>query len=466
MTDKAKPGWAWTQSLLLGLAVFVVYEANGREYANGDTFPAKLLPIAILRGEGPFLDRFRQHLAGPATGAPLPYWLAERRGHLMSTYPVGTALLAVPFYLPQVLYLDWRHPGWEATTDSLARYSTRMAKNAAAGIGALTTVALFHLLRRLGLVRVALPAACGVALGSNLWMDSQTLWQHVPAALALTLSLALLVPAPVSRLQLCLAGLTTAALVCFRLQDALLAVVIFLWVLRHQPQGLPWFLPFPVLLGAALVGYNYWFFGTPMGGYGVMEGGAEYFSLRPIVLLRGVAGNLWSPRRSLFVYCPWVALALATLPAVVHRLRSWSLVCWLLWALIPYLLLYSANTGWWGGHYFGPRYFTDVLPLLTILLAVGLSWSWARCRPAFLAFVVSLAFAAGAQYIGAFYYPSSWESSPVNIDDTVEQGNSKRAWDWRDNELTRCLREGPFRRRHPDAPYWLTGFAESPPPPP
>jgi hypothetical protein len=470
--------------------VFVVYKANGREIGGGDTLPARMLPIAILRGDGPFLDRFRQHLVGPVTGGPdvesglrigvyhkdpgtdsvLPYWLAFRGGHLVSTYPVGAALLAVPFYLPQVLYLDWRHPGWDTNTASLARYSSRMAKNAAAGLGALTVVALFHLLRRLGLARVALPTACGVALGSNLWQDSQSLWQQVPVALALTLSLALLVPAPVSRPRLFLAGLTTAALVWCRPgpQDVLLAGVIFLWVAWHQPRGLAWFLPAPALLAGALLGYNLWLFGTAGGGYSSGLG-PDYFTYNPRGVLKGLAGQLVSPRRGLFVYCPWVALALAVLPAAAPRLRPGSLVCWLLGALLLYPLPIFALRHWWCGAFFGPRFFTDAIPLFTIVLALGLSWSLARCPPVFLVFALALAFSANVQFLGAFYYPSSWATTPVNIDDLTPaayQVNAKRVWDWRDNELTRCVREGPYLQRSPDAPYWLTGFAEGPRPRP
>jgi hypothetical protein len=46
-------------------------------------------------------------------------------------------------------------------------------------------------------------------------------------------------------------------------------------------------------------------------------------------------------------------------------------------------------------------------------------------------------FSFGVQLIGAFCYPSSWEKSPVDVD-----LHHERLWDWRDNELTRCLAEG------------------------
>jgi hypothetical protein len=338
-----------------------------------------------------------------------------------------------------------------------------VAKNTAAALGALTAVAIMQLLLRLGLGRLALPTALSTAVASNIWVDSQTLWQHVPAALALTLTLLWLAQEPVSRLRLFLAGLSSAVLVCIRPQDLLLAATIFFWVTRYHFREVLWFLPMPILLGGVLIGYNYWYFGMLTGGYGNMESGQDH-SLRVNALVAGAAGNLFSPRRSLFVYCPWTAVALATIPAIARELGRRSIICWLLVALVPYLFMYSSNRAWWGGSYFGPRYFTDVMPLFAILLGFGLNWSWKRCPPIFVAFVVTLVLATEVQLIGAFYYPSTWESSPVVMDELYDPEVCKlaapRAWDWHDNELSRCLAERATNRE--GCEWWLIGFAEEP----
>jgi hypothetical protein len=151
----------------------------------------------------------------------------------------------------------------------------------------------------------------------------------------------------------------------------------------------------------------------------------------------GAAGTLFSPSRGLFVFTPWVAVALLCIPAIARNLKPWPLVCWLLWAIVPYSVLLSMYSVWWAGHTFGPRYWTDVIPLFAVLLGFGLDWSRTRCRPIFAAFVATMFFSFGVQLIGAFCYPSSWEKSPVDVD-----LHHERLWDWRDNELTRCLAEG------------------------
>jgi len=160
-------------------------------------------------------------------------------------------------------------------------------------------------------------------------------------------------------------------------------------------------------------------------------------------LFDGLSGTLWSPNRGLFIFCPWTVLALAVVPiAVGRRLEGSSIVRWLLWALVPFLFMLSKYGVWYGGHSFGPRYWTEVIPLLGVLLAYALAWSWARRRAVFVAFAVTIVFSFGIQVIGAFYYPSSWNSQPTEIDQ--DQG---RLWDWRDTELRRCLSEGPYLKR-------------------
>jgi hypothetical protein len=148
------------------------------------------------------------------------------------------------------------------------------------------------------------------------------------------------------------------------------------------------------------------------------------------------AGTLVSPSRGLFLFTPWAALALATLPAQREKLRRWPLVGVLLLALLAFFAQLSLQAVWWAGHTFGPRYWTDVIPVFAIVLAWALEWSWARSRAFFALLLASAAFSVGVQAIGAFCHPSSWNTRPTNID-----FDHPRLWDWRDNDLRRCFSE-------------------------
>ena len=170
---------------------------------------------------------------GPTRNSPITCRSFD--GHYVSRYPIGTALVALPFTIPQVRLLDRTRPGWEMSEPE--RFDT-IAKTSAAAIATLTVLALFVVLRKLGAGREAWPAAIAAALGSNLWVTaSQSLWQHGPAALMLTLLVLLLLPESPSRLRFALAGLTAGLLVCSRPIDLVFAVVTALWVAVRHPRG-------------------------------------------------------------------------------------------------------------------------------------------------------------------------------------------------------------------------------------
>ncbi len=428
----------WIRSIVLGIVLALIYLSNGREVASYDTEPAALLTRTILRGEGLYLDHF-----GPIIrdGNALRPGYAEKRGHILSRYPVGPALLALPMVAAETAVFPLIRPGWNQNVLLEWYYSREMAKHASAIIAAMAGVVLYRLLGRIGLGRVALPATLAAALGSNLWtIASQSLWQHGPAALALTTALLLLaVPNP-SRLRFLLAGLAAGALVAFRALDIVFAAIITLWVLWHQSRRLAWFLPFPLLIGAALAGTNLRDFGTLLGGQAELE--ALHPELHGVSgpwsgdMLEGGVGTLFSPSRGLFVYTPWIAIALAVAPWTTGRLRRVPVVPWVLWGLIPFALILSKYAVWWGGFCFGPRYWTDVVPLFAIVLACGLEHARTRSRTLQLVFTMAIVLSIGVQIIGAFCSPSSWSLKPNNIDTHHE-----RLWDWVDNEVTRCLSE-------------------------
>jgi hypothetical protein len=154
--------------------------------------------------------------------------------------------------------------------------------------------------------------------------------------------------------------------------------------------------------------------------------------------LEGATGTLFSPNRGLFVFSPWVAVALgvAAIPAVARRLVAQGVITWLLLSLVPYFLILSKYSVWWGGHCFGPRYWIDVMPLFAIIFAFGLDWMLTHSRALVMLSAFTVAFSIGVHAIGAFRYPSTWNHTPANVD-----LHHERLWDWSDTEVARCLIE-------------------------
>ena len=414
--------------------MFAIYLANGREIVSGDSVPTKFLTFALVRGDGFFLDRYRREVLSYWPYPGMPYYVNLADGHYVSSYPIGPVLLALPFALPQILLLDRFHPGWE-TSDP--RWFDTITKRSSAAITALAVLALFAVLRNLGLGREAWVAAVAAALGSTFWgIASQTLWQHGPAALMLTLLLLLLWPQSPSRMRFALAGLTAALLVCSRPIDLAFAITTALWVALLHPRRLLWFLAPALAIGAAFIGYNRAYLGVAGGYYSRFDAATFATPWR-----EGLLGTLLSPSRGLFIFSPWTLIACAYLPFAFFRLRPATLLPWLLATLGAHALLISTFTAWWAGSSFGPRYWTEVIPLLAIVLGLALAWAKNRCRPVYAATLILIAISIAIQFLGAAVYPSGWEVSPTEVD-----RDPKRLWDWSDSELTRCVRiSKPYR---------------------
>jgi hypothetical protein len=423
---------------MLGCALFAVYSINGRQIGVGDTLPNLLLPVALLRGDGVALDRFADRWKGK-----LPYCVTIKRGQIVSRYPLAPALLNVPLTLPQLALVDAIRPQWE--THTLDPVLSLMGKNSAAALVALSGVATYQLLLALGLGQFSLLAALIAGLGSTLWVvASQSPWQHGPAALFLALTLLVLVPVPMRRWRSSVAGLCAALVVACRPQDLVLVLPIAIWVVRQYGRGAAWFFVFPLLVGAAIAGVNVWYFGTPLGGYAELadfrlpsHDAARFWTTEP---LYSAAGTLFSPSRGLFVYMPWTALALAALPATYRRIATWSLLRAALWSLVLFFALLCGMRAWWAGWTFGPRYWTDAVPLFAILVGFALEWSWRRSRSFCALLLAAAAFSVGVEAIGAVYYPSTWNQQLLD-EDTLHHS----LWNWHDTELARCLHEGPHR---------------------
>lgn len=439
----------WGRSALLGLVLVVVYLVNGRDLGTYDTAATTMLPLILLRGEGVYLDRFAPPSARSPGARLVPYATLSRQ-HLLSRYPVAPALVLVPLVAPQVLLMDRVVPGWDRRGAGPAFNECKlMTRRALAVLMAFTAVLLHRLLLGLGLRRVSVPTVMACAVGSDMWVvASQATWQHGPAAFCLIGAMLLLrADPPLSPIRLAAGGLATATLVACRLMDVVFALAIFAYLARVQPRGLAWFLPAPILVAALLLWYNLYFFGDPIGGQAQLEqihrsshNVEGPWSGNPI---EGAVGTLFSPNRGLFVFSPWILMALMALPATARAVAPHRLIVWLLWAIVPFFLILSKYSVWWGGHCFGPRYWTDVIPLFAILLGFALDWASRRARALLPVYALTILFAITVQAIGAFCFPSSWNLKPTNVD-----LDHARLWEWRDNELLRCLREYPGYHPH------------------
>ncbi len=405
-------------SLLVGLLCFGIYNANGRSIGAGDTYPARYLPFAIWRYHTLALDPIAPIVA-QGRGSTAFWMVAVPGGPTLSLYPVVQPMLLAPLYLPAVAYLHLK--GWtDARLDHVARV---MEKLAASLVAALSAAFLFLLLRRRVTTEIALALTCAYAFGTTTWMiSSQALWQHGLAEL-LGVGALFLLTAPSSPWRTVAVGFLLGLLAGNRPPDAIIAAALGAYALVWAGRRWPWLAAAAALPVGLVLFYNLRMAGNFAGAYGRM-GRAAFFDHD---LLSGLGGLLFSPGRGLFVFSPFLLLlAWVWRYPPMERGLGWAIGI----AAVLQLLMY-AKTDWRNGIYWGPRYMTDLLPLLVWMLAPVVASFRTLGRGVF---GLGVGAAVGLQGIGAFWFVSA-------IDGPVASAAS--AWTWRNAPYAAALRHGP-----------------------
>lgn len=447
-------------------SLLLVYNVNLRQVSSHDTYASRFVPLSILRDGDLVLDEFVPDQVKQEAGPDFfSNYFALANGHFFDSHPPVGPLLALPVYA---------FPAWTGIPGNAELAANLYSKLAASIMAALSALLVFaasmHMLtavstRRDASIRAALLAAIGYGLGTPVWSTaSLAMWTHTPAVLGYAAAIWGLVARRPT-----VAGMAAAAAVIARPATAPAAALISLYVvhralMRFRERGETLhasvtealrFAGAAALVGVAGVAYNLWLFGNVVGGaptrtqYWVDElGTAGMFSGS---LFAGLAGLTVSPSRGIFIFAPVVIVAIIGAVRVwrmqltdgtTDRRETVLLARYASVAAVAILLTYSKFIVWWGGHGYGPRYLTDAMPFVGVLLAFGFrprtasledATSW-RGIPVFATALLVCSIAV--QAIGAFCWPSPW---------TLD-GNPPyryRLWNWRDNEIASCLRAGP-----------------------
>jgi hypothetical protein len=253
---------------------------------------------------------------------------------------------------------------------------------------------------------------------------SRAMWQHTPEMLLLAAALYLLVTgrrwSTWSAIPLSLAYFVrpTASLVIL-----VLAVYMFL---HHRKRFWRW-AALGVLTALPFVALNYSIYGKPLQPYFTEQRflPAALSSIKPF--LEAMAGNLASPSRGLLIFSP---IFLFCLVAVRKNWRD-PLMQSLLAILVLHWLAISAFADWTAGYCFGPRYFSDMTPILIFLLIPVLSRLRESTKTVQLLFALALAFSIAVHLRGAVHWDvHQWNHPGVT---------PARAWDWTDPQFARGL---------------------------
>jgi hypothetical protein len=412
---------------LIFLGLLAVYCSNLRVLAAGDSFPTRVLPFSILREGNLDLNEFTWERT---RSGRLPYYLHRSDWYLYSVSTIATPIVVTPLYIvPAWLLSHYSIPYDDVRARVLIVVMERLS---AAILTALSALLVFFTLDRLVARNWAIALTLIYGLGTSAWsISSQALWAHGLAALALSvLCWVFLAPEhrPLSFARAGLAGVAAAIAVANRPPMIVFAGLAAFVVWRRSRARFVAFAAPPALGGAALLAYNLSVFSNVAGGY-------EQLNQLSATVLEGIAGLLISPNRGLLIYTPvmifafWGAVRVWREPA-----PEWMRL--LVVGIGLHVLIYGGFSEWWAGYTFGPRYFCDVLPALTLLLAYGLIPLWRR--PAWRAVaVVLIAYGVAVQSIGVYFADDDWNRHPVPL-----ELQPRRVWDWSDLQIARAMASG------------------------
>lgn len=376
--------------LWIVIVCLVVYNANCRLIAAGDSRPARLLPFAILTRHTVLLDQF-----GPAPAGS--HWFAHtREGHLVSLYPVVLPVLVTPLFIPAAIYVAAANPD----PSRFQTLSELMEKSSASVVATLSVVLVWLTLRRLTRERsIAIVLAGAYAFGTQTWsISSQALWQHGLGELLLIGSLYLLARFGDSSRYAFLAGILCGLAVFNRPPNAFFALAIGGFYLLRGWRPLAAFASGGIGASLPFLVYNLAFFGLPLGGYQRLVGSDVFSHSIP----DGVAAMLLSPGKGLLIYSPFLFFLVGA--PLLKLGAAGRLPVILLWLAFAAQLVLYGTMDWRAGATYGPRFQTDVLPFLIVCLAPAVE---RIRRPLTLAvFVALVGFGVWVQSIGAFYFPA------------------------------------------------------------
>jgi hypothetical protein len=415
-------------ALLVG--TFAIF-ATSRVHQFGDSYYSMLLSEQLLTRGSFVLDEYFRLPLDPArypglgiTAGGYPYQIEVVDTHEYVRFPVGSSILSLPVVAVA------RSVGL-STIRADGTYDELGEKKIQALLGSLLMAglaAVFFATARLVLpTGWSLAAALVGALGTQVWSTAAlALWSDTWGIFLLgTLVWVLLAREARGRT---LHGSILATLVAWmyivRPTNAIVVVAVGVYLLVRQPRSVRSYVAVGGAWLAGFVAYSWVHFHHLLPTYYTHTGLTFEHFWGPL------AANLVSPGRGLFVYVPITLFALWLTFRYRRTLPSRSLAVLAGAVAIAHLVLVSGFTHWHGGHAYGPRFMTGIVPWLFLLGVLGIRAMLDAGPPPRRAVAAGVALAALSILIqsrGA-HVRATWE---WNRHPPIETHGEAKVWNWR-----------------------------------
>lgn len=379
--------------------------------------------MSLVRGNGGDLTEYTTALRRNDF-----YMIDYSSGRPRTFYPIGASILAVP----AVAIESWIEPGFFAELQS--GIPDRFEQFVASTIGAAAAVIFFWLIYgQFGSASIALAATAIFALGTAMWSTAtRALWQHGPEVLMFVIAMLLAVRAHRRPSLIQYSGLALALAFIMRPTAAIAIIAITFYVLAFYRAWLLRYIVWAMVAAVPWIAFNYWVYGEMLPPYYAPERGTE---LSPFG--EGWLGILLSPSRGLLIFTPVVVFAVSGFVLSLRRREQRPLHIAFAAIVIGITSICASWPIWWGGHCYGPRLLTDIVPFLVYFVTFNFWLPAGTPRPTRIAVAGAVAVLATISIAihghGALQTaPSAWSTFPSDVDQ-----NPDRLWDWSDPQFLR-----------------------------
>lgn len=380
------------------------------------------------------------------------YWVEEIDGHYYNRFPIGMSVLSAPF----VLVLDYAARTLFWVSPDLEDWIIQKSVEPLEEVTVITmywrielVIACFFIsIAAMALYRVAretlIPARAAILLFwflfcCSVWSTgSRALGQHCGSILMITLALLGLVLAKERPKLVQFIAIPLAFSFLIRPTNALPIVAFTIYIVWNYREYTWKYLAWAALITVPFFIYNLSLYGSLLSPYYLPHEQLGEASPYEFNFWDGFFGLLISPGRGLFIYTPLFLLSFLGAWLGYRKTRDLLFLLLLLLFLVYWLVL-SSFGDWWGGHSYGPRYFTELSPLFIFLLIPLLQiqferWNWKRIAlTTALTLTTLISFAMHLR--GATDLESrDWNREPTDINESRE-----RLWDWEDPPFLRGL---------------------------
>lgn len=371
---------------------------------NSDTIVTTYLPINIIRGEGfnlkklyPYLDTV---LPTKLDVNNLPYYITQKNNYFFSTFPVFSAILALPIYIFPVIINN-------ITIENLAEHFSKviyLGTLSASIFSSISVVFVFLSLTRFTNRPKALLLSLIYGLGtSTLSLSSQSLWQHGASQMFLSISLYYFIRGQKEKKLIGVTGLFLELAVLSRFINVIIAAIFAVYLLIFERKQIIKFIIYsmPPVLIFAMIQFastgNLFFYE-----YEGLAGNAAF----SYPIIKGFFGLLIAPSKGLFVYSPiFLFSIIGTILAISKKDRVLQFI-----SIVSIFFIFTMAkwTGWQGGWFYGPRMLTDITPFLILLIVpVVESKFWTSRIFKFVFFFIAF-ISISIHLLGAIYSDLGW----------------------------------------------------------